>query len=449
MKTMVLALFLLSAPIFAATPPVEDSTPPVEDSTWSTEQKADESSDDWGDDDWSDETSSPWQFSGFSEAAFGQFLQQNIVHSKQALNELRTRVELNYQHDLFTITAKGDLLYDGVLSGLSWQTRELNIAGSILPNLDVKIGRQVLTWGTGDYLFLNDLFAKDWQSFFSGRDDEYLKAPSTSARFSWYVNNFIFDFAWTPEFTPDNYLNGERFSFYSPQAGSLVAPAQYFKVNQTKNDQFSARIATTQNDVEYALYGYKGYWTTPVGVNAAGIAYFPKLTVWGASARLPVATGFLSGIANAEFSFYQSNEDRDGSNPNIANDQFKLLIGYEQEIAKSLTLGLQYYLEKTLNYQAYLDNSNQAKNTLVAKNNNLFTVRLRYSTLQDKLIWSLFSFYSPTNNDAYIKPSITYRANDSWSYSLGANIFQGKNNSTFFGQLEKNSNAWFRARYQF
>ena len=53
-------------------------------------------------------------------------------------------------------------------------------------NLDVKLGRQVLTWGTGDLLFLNDLFPKDWVSFFAGRDDEYLKAPSNTLRATQY-----------------------------------------------------------------------------------------------------------------------------------------------------------------------------------------------------------------------------------------------------------------------
>ncbi|MFW6031595.1 MAG: hypothetical protein ACOC9T_03300, partial [Myxococcota bacterium] len=32
--------------------------------------------------------------------------------------------------------------------------------------------------GTGDLVFLNDLFPKDWRSFLLGRDLDYLKAPS-------------------------------------------------------------------------------------------------------------------------------------------------------------------------------------------------------------------------------------------------------------------------------
>ncbi len=219
--------------------------------------------DDWGDEEATQQAASPWQLSGFVEAAYSDFLQHNIVASNNALNEFRARVEVDYSHQLFEFSAKGDLLYDDVLSDTIWHTRQFYLAASPLANLDIKIGRQILTWGTGDYVFLNDLFAKDWQSFFAGRDDPYLKAPSDSVRLTGYLGDFTLDLAWTPDFTADNYLTGERFSFYSPQLQQAVAPAADFAVNTTDADQWSVRIATNKDGIEYALYGYRGFWNTP------------------------------------------------------------------------------------------------------------------------------------------------------------------------------------------
>ena len=76
-------------------------------------------------------------------------------------------------------------------------------------------GRQVLTWGTGDLLFLNDLFPKDFVSFFIGRDDEFLKAPSNSLKFSSFARAANLDLVWTPIFASDRYITGERLSFYN------------------------------------------------------------------------------------------------------------------------------------------------------------------------------------------------------------------------------------------
>ena len=60
--------------------------------------------------------------------------------------------------------------------------REAWLSTQPLDFLDLKAGRQVVTWGTGDLLFINDLFPKDWQSFILGRDEEYLKAPSDTVK---------------------------------------------------------------------------------------------------------------------------------------------------------------------------------------------------------------------------------------------------------------------------
>jgi len=402
---------------------------------------------DWGDDDWAEEETSPWLFSGFVEAGYGHFLQENIVKSNTSLTEITARVNLDYSHEKFELVTKTELIYDNIKNDTLWKTRELNISFSPSQSSDVKLGRQILTWGTGDYIFLNDLFAKNWQSFFAGRDDQYLKAPSDSAKGTWYLGDFSLDLTWTPKFTPDIYLTGQRFSFYSPQSQSLIAPDDYFQVQQTNKEQWASRLSTNKNGVEYALYGYKGFWPTPVGmtdIENTSLPYFPKMNAWGASVRLAIA----GGLFNAEYANYHSNEDHNGKNSQIANGQNRILLGFEREVAKDLTASVQFYLEQTKHYDALIAHSIQP--TLeVDKNRQLFTLRLTYTALQQKIMFNVFTFYSPTDRDSYFKPSITYRYNDQWLLSAGANIFSGDNKHTFFGQHQQNSNAWLRVKAQF
>jgi hypothetical protein len=402
----------------------------------------------WSDDDWGEEVTSPWNFTGFVEAGYGYLLQDNIIESNSSLGEITARLNLNYSHESFELVTKGELIYDDILSDTFWKTRELNISFSPSNNTDVKIGRQILTWGTGDYIFLNDLFAKNWQSFFSGRDDQYLKAPSDSAKGTWYLGDYSIDVTWTPEFTSDVYLTGERFSFYSPQARDIVAPADNFSVQKTNDAQYSARIATNKNAIEYALYGYKGFWPTPVGMTANENQqlqpYFPKMNAWGASVRLPLA----GGLFNAEYASYNSIEDTNGNDPFIANGQNRFLVGFEKEVMKNLTASAQFYIEQTKHYDQFISHS-ATPETEVDENRQLLTFRLTYRTLQQKLIYSVFNFYSPTDNDGYLKPSVTYRYNDQWLFSAGANLFWGDKRYTFFGQHQQNSNAWLRLKAQF
>ncbi len=401
--------------------------------------------DDWGDDWDNDEDESPWVISGFIEGAYGHFTQQNVTPKSSPLSEIRTRIDVAYTHEKFDLIAKGELLFDDITSNYNASVRELYIKTSPFSYLDVKIGKQVLTWGTADYLFINDLFPKDWRSFFSGRDDEYLKAPSTSIKTSWFINDYTLDVAWTPRFTQDQFITGERFSFYSPEAQQQIAPKS-FTTHKTNNDQWFVRLSTNKQGIEYALYGYKGYWTTPEGLNIQQQPYFPKMNSIGASIR----TTLGNGIFNAEVASYNSTESSNGYNNTYysPNSQQRFLIGYETELMKNVTLNAQYYIEH-INAYSQLTSSHIQPSTLVSQNRQLITTRLRYSAMQQKLTLTLFNFYSPSEKDGFTKSSINYRYNDQWQYSIGANLFWGKEDFSFFGQHQKNSNVWARVRYQY
>ncbi|ARD44015.1 hypothetical protein [Colwellia sp. PAMC 21821] len=229
-----------------------------------------------------------------------------------------------------------------------------------------------------------------------------------------------------------------------------MAPANGFSVDKTNKAQWAARLNTRINDIEVSLYGYQGFWPTPEGTKQSATsamqsqAYFPALNTWGVSAITP----FKGGILHLEYASYNSIEDSEGSNNMIANGQHKFLIGFERELAKNLTANMQYYLERTKHYQALVTNS-QSPEQVVAENRHLLTLRLSYRALRQTLTYSIFAFYSPSDKDGYLKPSVNYQYNDQWLFSAGANVFFGEDEFSFFGQLEKNTNAWLRARYQY
>ncbi len=402
---------------------------------------------DWGDD-WDDEpTGLVW--SGFVEAGAGFRINDDpLIDSDSTLEELRWRVETSTEGETFSIDIKGDLGYDGVEDDIIVDVRNLTLAFSLGGNTDFRIGRQVQTWGTGDLVFLNDLFPKDFVSFFSGRDDEYLKAPGNAMRVTHYTSLVNIDFVWTPEFESDVYLDGERFSFFSPVAGQSIAPDPPFSAIEPRdsfsNGEFALRLFRTIESTEYALYAYRGFFKQPNALTASLQPTFAPLNAFGASIRRPAG----KGLFNAEVSWYLSQDDRDGTNPLIPNDQFRLLAGYEWEARPSFTVGLQYYLEWTLDHDELLANS---PNPIFEpdEHRHLLTNRLTWRTGRDRHTWSLFTFFSPSDKDIHLRPSYTYRHSDSWSIFAGANLFAGDEPQTFFSQLEDASNAWLRVRFSY
>lgn len=411
--------------------------------------------DDWGDDSWGDEPESSIELHGFIEAGMGGRIQTDpqLEDDDLTLAELRGRLESERYVGDIRLSAKLDLYADGVDDALQVNLREALADISLGQNADLRIGQQVLTWGTGDLLFLNDLFAKDWQSFFSGRDDEYLKAPSASLKLSYYGERANLDVVWTPVFTHDRFIEGERFSYFSPLVGQQVAAPQYKLEPESpdenlKNGEFAARFYGSSDlwsghNTEWAIYAYKGFWKQPNALNRYGRAYFSPMRSLGASLR----TNIADGIGYTELAWYEG-EDDSGSDPFLPNDQLRFLLGYEQEVAPKLTLGLQYYREQLMDYSELAANDGDSP-FRPDETRELWTVRMTYSLLQDNLVLSWFSFYSPTDQDYYHRPSMKYRFDDEWSLTVGGNIFGGEQVHTFFGQFEEASNLYARLRWSY
>jgi len=402
----------------------------------------------WGDDEWSDDgAGAVW--SGFAEGALGtRFSEDPLVRQSGTLGEFRLRIESEWQPGNLAIGLKADIGYDGVAEDWIGELRDLSVSLSPTDSLDLKIGRQVQTWGTGDLLFLNDLFPKDFVSFFAGRDDEYLKAPGDAVRATWYTDAVNADFVWTPIFEPDVYVDGERFSFFFPLAGGNVAPDPPLKALRPKesfdNGEFALRLFKTVKGREYALYAYRGFFKQPTALTPDLRPTFAPLNAYGASLRQPAGPGLI----NVEASYYDSRDDRSGSNPLLPNDQFRFLAGYEWEARPNFTVGLQYYLEWTLDHDALIDNS-PFPQFEPDERRHVLTNRLTWRLGRDRYTWSLFTFLSPSDRDFYVRPSFTWRYSDQWTFTAGASLFGGDEPQTFFNQLADASNAYIRVRFNY
>lgn len=384
---------------------------------------------------------------GFWEARAGYRTQNDPYEKDMSVMETRLQLDFSSYNDWADFKYKADVWGDGVLESAEYDTRELWFFSRPTDFMDVKIGRQVLTWGTGDLLFLNDLFPKDWQSFFIGRDTEYLKAPSDAAKFSFFTDLANVDIVYTPQFDPDRYITGEYISFWDGNVLRRAGRDRLVNANVPDNwfsdDEVAVRVYRNINNYEYALYGYWGYWKSPGGQTAGGVATFPGLNVYGASVRGQLG----KGIANAEFAYYRSTDDTTGQNPLVNNSELRYLVGYTQEIGKDLNAGVQYYLEQMLDYDAYIANlpGGPARDEL----RHVVTFRLTKLLMNQNLRLSMFAYYSPSDRDVYLRPNIHYKHSDNLALEAGANVFFGSDQNTFFAQFERDSNIYTALRYSF
>ncbi len=410
--------------------------------------------------DWRDAL--PFQLMGFWEVRTGGRVRTDHYEDDTSIGETRLQLEGNKRFAGITATLVTDLIFDDVADhhtevdlneGNGFiDLRQANLAFTPVAFLDVKAGRQILTWGTGDLLFINDLFPKDWVSFFIGRDTEYLKAPSDAVKAALYTPAINVDVVYTPRFDADRYISGKRISYYNSgldrRAGEDAVIRTDLPDDIAEDDEIALRVHRNIHGYELALYYYRGFWKSPAGQDmTTGRAIFPELEVTGASIRGLIA----GGVANLEIGYKDSMDDRDGDDPLVQNSEWRLLAGYEkdlQQVARDFTVGIQYYLERMADYSDY-------KKTLPPgmpekdENRHVFTLRLTKLLMQQNLTLSLFTYYSPSDQDGYLRPKAAYKLTDRWKIEAGGNIFTGDDRYTFFGQFEKNSNVYAMARYSF
>jgi len=401
---------------------------------------------------------SPAALTGFWELRGGVRITDDPRQRATSIAE--TRLQLSGDRTLgpALVRVTADLVYDNVAgtgapnlergSGVV-DLREAYIGMPVGESADLRAGRQVLTWGVGDLLFLNDLFPKDWNSFFVGRDVEYLKAPSDALRLGVFSSVLNIDLVYTPRFDTDRFVDNRRLSFFDPRVGRLVGRDVHFRPvfpdDPFDDHEIALRLHRTVGGWELATYGYRGFWKSPAGLDAeSGRPLFPRLSVWGGSLRGPLHSGILS----AETAWYRSRDDLSGRDPRLPNSQFRLLLGYEQELIPNLTLGGQYYLERTLDYGA-LERGLPASAPRPDRNRQVLTLRATLLTHRQTVRWSLFTFASPTDDDLYLRGLWAWDVTDDWTVSAGLNLFQGRRDDSFFGQFESNSNLYFGLRRGF
>jgi hypothetical protein len=387
-----------------------------------------------------------------ADVTLSGFLQQNTAVNTAAANpdgrhqkwlEERAQLKLDATGGGWRLLAKGDVAYDHLGRQEQSELREGYIdytAG----NWDLRVGRQVLTWGLGDLVFVNDVFPKDHEALFAGRPLEYLKRGVDAVKIGFYPQLASFELVVAPRFRESTIPDARRFHLFDP----MPAVSNRETITPDKSEA-GLRIYRDIAGYDSALYLYRGFHRTPSmrpdsAAAPARITYFhPGLSVYGASVSGRAGDGVLS----LEAAYYDSRDDRAGSDAAVPNSQARLLAGYQVQPLEDLSLGFQYYGEYMRNYAAYraaLPPGFPADKRW----SHTVTARLTQFFLHQTLRLSVYASYNAANGDRFLNPELRYSFTDKMWGAVGANVFAGKPWGQF-GQLARDDNVYLQLRYEF
>jgi hypothetical protein len=363
-------------------------------------------------------------------------------------SEERVQLKGEATADPFRLFVKGDAFYDNRDGHADLELRE-GYADYTAKNWDARLGRQVITWGVGDLLFINDVFPKDYEAFFSGRPLEYLKIGVDGAKIGLYPGFASVELVAIPAFEPNNYPDPNRFWMYDPMPGITNREAQD-PYRDFHESEIALRISRDVAGFDASLYHYRGYSRQPALMTDIPLAptkltlFYPELSVYGASLQGRA----LDGVLSIEAGYYDSRQDRMGADPMIPNSQTRFLLGYQRQLWEDFTIGVQYYGEYMADYSAYEENLPAGfpkENRL----HHLATVRLMQFLMHQTLRLSLFALYGLADGDSLLNPEVKYNMTDSIWVAMGANVFGGGKPWTQFGQFAEDDNIYAQVRYEY
>ncbi len=355
--------------------------------------------------------------------------------------EQRGQLELEHKSPKWEANVKLDFLYEGVEGDTSTDLREgyLTLYGK---NLDLRLGKQIITWGVGDLVYITDVFPKDWAGFITGAPVEYLKKGSTALRANYESKGVGLEAIVIPQFENDTFPSSDRLSFFTPylQAANRVLDA-------SELPEYGLRLSKTLRGFSSSLYLFSGRDPFPTvhfdPTSSTATTSFGKLRMFGFSTQGNTKAGLLSG----ELAYYRT-DDTAGTNPEVNNPSLKTLMGLERTLKGNETLGFQFTQDWMLHYGAYrrtLPAGFPSRDSVL----NTATLRWRDSLHNDTFKPTVFGLYNFNDRDWFVKAEAQVEIRPGVWYVVGAHLFGGGRSYTMFGQFDHDDNVYFSVRYSF
>jgi hypothetical protein len=362
--------------------------------------------------------------------------------------ESRLQLELTRKTPQLEFLAKTDFVYDP--AAVQGSQAHVDLREGYLTwygrNLDLRVGKQIITWGVGDLIFLTDLFPKDWVAFITGAPIEYLKKGSTAVKANWYLKDWSLETIFIPALQRDSLPSGDELVHFVPfpqaTARRLVLPPKTLP-----NSELALRASRMIGGYSTSLYLFRGIDPMPSfhfdPTTSTVTETHHRLDMAGASAQGNAHGYLLSG----EVAYYRT-QDTAGTNPEIANPSLKLLLAAERVVKDKRTASVQLLFEYMLHHGRYestlppgFPSQSQLRKTV--------TLRLRDSLRRDTFRPTVYLLYNLDDRDFFVKAEYEQDLMPGTWYALGVNLFGGEFRHTMYGQFRGDENVYFTLRRAF
>lgn len=355
----------------------------------------------------------------------------------------RLRTEFSLSHSNTEVFFSSNAVYNSLISSYSgFKIRELYICQSF-SNFELRVGRQIITWGVADALRLTDIISPMDYSEFLAQDYDDIRIPETAIRLKFSKNAFSFDILAIPvietfelPFQKDN-----------PWAISLTANDSIIKAKKPdfkiENSEFGGRFSWFLSGMDFSVCALRTFNKMPVFAlnfdpikqQLIGKEHFSRMTMIGSDISIPVSKFVIRG----ELAIYFNEAQQPNLNAAIYNkNSINTLLGVDIYPGDDWNLSFQYSHKRI----------NGINNMINAyRNSGTATVRVSKELFRNTLNINTFAYIDVTSGGIYDRTSFDYALNDIVHISLGFDYF--KADQGIFKLYDKNSEIWIKIKASF
>ena len=332
-----------------------------------------------------------------------------------------------------------DALEDKNIRRLSFNLEEY-YAEFNFSNFDLKVGKQIFSWGKADGFNPTDnLNPRDYIDLFV--EEEKIGVPAVNLLYYW--NDFTFDLVFIPTYTPTRLpLINSRHSFLDPETPTVVNGRE-LPADTLSSSQSGIRILRHISGWDLSVSYYDGYddlTLATVEDDGSLTPRYNRMKVIGGDFATTFAGLGVHGEA-AQF-IYDGENDENYFQYILGIDYTWTNIIYDHDIF----LIVEYMGENTTEKRQRNKKTFGSGLGRVFTNSFLSTITYKLSDtleLENKLAFNMDSHLSYV-----IKPEIRFDISDNLKLTFGLNFIEGVQD-TFFGQFDNDDRSYFFLKYSF
>lgn len=355
----------------------------------------------------------------------------------------RLRLEMRANYGEASLFSSVNLAYNSLIkeqSGAFLREAYFDYAGKYL---EVKAGRQIVTWGVADGLRITDLISPMDYTEFMANDYDDIRVPVNAINLKYPGESFSAELVFVP--VPEYFVmpSGEDNPWSMPVPEGVSMDLSGTPEKHIKNSEVGTRLRFFLENLDFSLTALRTFNKSPVtiadydpetkSVVIQGI--YKPMYVLGGDLSIPVSEfvvrGEMAGYFGEPIALNDSRRYR-------LRKTFNALLGLDWYAGDNWTFMVQYMHKVIMDYRKELG---------MDQNTSMVTARISKEVLNNTLKLSVYGMYDIDNVSFYIRPAADYLLNDQITLSLGADILGGRRGT--FKTYEDNTQIWVKGKYFF